>query len=76
MTLHESLTRNPFTISWLTLGILFLFVEAMALWSKIPHSTLSSHVREWVGSQDTWVIWVAWAFMLGLTAHFLVDLKR
>ena len=73
--LKELFTRNPFTIAWLSWFALFLFIEGMAIWSDVPRSTLSHQIRDWFRSQDLWVIILGWLFMLGLTGHFLLDLK-
>ena len=76
MLLKELLTRNPFTIAWLSWILLFFFIEGMAIWSGVHRSTLSNHFRDWLVNRDTWVIVLAWLFMLALTGHFLLDLKR
>ena len=75
MDLKELLTRSPFTIAWLGWILLFFFIEGMAIWAGSPRDTLSNHIRDWLRNRDTWVVVLAWLFMLGLTAHFLWDLK-
>ena len=76
LSMKELLTRNPFTIAWLSWIVMFFFIEGMAIWSDVSGATLSSHIRDWLRNRDTWVIVLAWIFMLALTAHYLVDLKR
>ena len=76
MPLKEHLTKNPFTIAWLGWVFLFFFIEGMAVWSDVRHATLSSHIREWLKNRDAWVIVMAWLFMIALTLHFLLDLRR
>jgi len=76
MSLKQTLTQNPFTIAWIGWIALFFIFEGLAVWSDVQRATLSSHIRDWLSGQATWVVIVAWVFMLALTAHFLVDLNR
>ena len=76
MSLKQTLTSNPFTIAWIGWIALFFIFELLAIWSDFPRATLSSHIRDWLRNRDTWVIVLAWLFMLTLTGHFLLDLRR
>lgn len=76
MSFKHHLTSNPFTVAWLTWFAMFFFIEALAVWTGARRGTLSSHLRDWLSDRPTWVIVAAWAFMIGLAAHFLIDLKR
>ena len=75
MTLHESLTRNPFTLWWLAWFALwfstFAVLEYLALRHGPPGSSLSANVRALFDHQHGWVVALGWIFGLWLTWHFL-----
>jgi succinate dehydrogenase/fumarate reductase cytochrome b subunit len=76
MGLPDVLTKNPFTIAWISWIATFFLLETLAILSDVRRPTLSNHIRDWLSHRPTWVIVLAWLFMLALTAHFLVDLRR
>ena len=67
--------RWHFTVAWLTWIAAFFVIEGWAIFGSAPRATLSNHIRDWLRHQDTWVIVLAWLFMIALTIHFLIDLK-
>jgi len=68
--------RWHFTVAWLVWIGLFFMIEGWAIWGKADHATLTNHIREWLRHQPSWILVSAWIFMIALTLHFLLDLKR
>jgi hypothetical protein len=74
MSFKEVVSR-PFTMAWLAWIVGFLFIEGVAIFSKIEHATFSAHVRDFLRHQPWYVMTFFWAFMVWLTVHFLVGLR-
>ncbi len=65
-----------FTWLWRGWIALFFVIEAAAILSDARRPTLSNHIRDWLSNRPSWVLYLAWAFMIALTVHFLWDLRR
>lgn len=67
--------RWHFTVAWLLWIALFFVIEGWAIWGSAPRATLTNHIRDWLDHQPTWIIALAWIFMIWLTLHYLVGLR-
>lgn len=71
---------SVYTIGWLGWIAAFLVIEGLALRTKVPGATLSSHVWAWFSIKSTGRDWrlrrfALVAFLGWLTLHFLTGGK-
>ena len=76
MSTRELLTRNPFTIAWIVWVISFFLIEYGAIWSDVPGSTLSAHIRSWLAAGGWWRLALFGVFFAWLIPHLMWGLKR
>jgi len=67
---------KPFTVAWLSWIVMFLFIEGLAIFSKVEHATFSAHVRDFLTHQPWWVQGIMWVFLAWLAAHLLLGLRK
>ena len=66
------------TIAWITLLVLIIIVEAIALIKKKPDETLTYHIRKWFSLRGHGKLWwlrrgALGVFALWLAWHFFVE---
>ena len=72
----KEVVNHPFTVAWLAWVASFIFIEALAIFSKVEHATFSAHVRDFLRYQPWWVHGIFWAFLAWLATHLLLELRK